>query len=262
MSGMQSKFSNCGCPTGNPTAGFNGNPFSPENIKIAYESNPDTNAFTDADKEKLNGLEEGVKAQVLNLTGGTNTMGQEIIMAGFTIQELGEAVEDTDATNLGQVKQLIKDAPNSTTFVQEETPDVLSVYETIEDAQGATWYLPSEKTTYIFYVDPNGVGQWSEEDSVGDDGGSSFNFTQEEAPTENLFLGARWFKPSTSQEFIYYVGPNEVGVWTEANDTGDNVSLLSFDVTDLPVYADEAAAASLTSGSVYRTATGELRYKL
>lgn len=262
MSNYSSSFSNCGCPTSTPTAGFNGNPFSPKNIKIAYESNPDTNAFTDADKEKLNGLEEGVKAQVLNLIDGTNTMGQEIIMADFTIQELGEAVEDTDATNLGQVKQLIKDAPNSTTFVQEETPDVLSVYETLEDAQGATWFIPSENSTYVYYVDPNGTGQWVEEDSVGDDGGSSFNFTQEEAPTGNLFKGARWFKPSTSQEFIYYVGPNEVGVWTEANDTGDNVSLLSFDVTDLPVYADEAAAASLTSGSVYRTATGELRYKL
>lgn len=169
MSGMQSKFSNCGCPTETPTAGFNGNPFSPENIKIAYESNPDTNAFTDSDKEKLDGLEEGVKAQVLNLTDGTNTMGQEIIMAGFTIQGLGTAVNATDAINLGQTKQLIKEAPNSTTFVQEDVPDVLTKYETIDDAQGATWFIPSENSTYVYYVDPNGTGQWVEEDSVGDD---------------------------------------------------------------------------------------------
>lgn len=135
------------------------------------------------------------------------------------------------------IGQWVEDAPQgvsdngvgqnpSIVYVQEEMPTGPSI------PSGAQWYKPSETESYIYYVDPQGNKQWIEEDSVGDDGGSSFNFTQEDAPTERLFFGARWFKPSTSQEFIYYVGPNEVGVWTEANDTGDSASAIGIETSN------------------------------
>jgi hypothetical protein len=43
---------------------------------------------------------------------------------------------------------------------------------------------------------------------------------------------------------------------------GEAKFLGAFSLTGIPVFADEAAAASLSTGSLYRTATGELRIKL
>lgn len=46
-----------------------GGGMSPSDIKTAYESNPDTNAFTDAEQAKLTGIEAGAQANVgTNLT--------------------------------------------------------------------------------------------------------------------------------------------------------------------------------------------------
>lgn len=48
-------------------SGGSGSPLTPAQIKSMYESNPDTNAFTDSDKNKLDNIEAG--AQVNTITG-------------------------------------------------------------------------------------------------------------------------------------------------------------------------------------------------
>lgn len=121
---FNSSFDDCGCDT---TPGNNqnyGNPLSPTAIKEAYESNPNTNAFTDDEKAKLEGA-------------ATETY----------------------------VDGKLEDLKSTFTYVQEETPDVLQDFDTLIEAQGVNWYLPSEGTSFIFYVDPDGKGQWTEEDS-------------------------------------------------------------------------------------------------
>lgn len=62
--------------------------------------------------------------------------------------------------------------------------------------------------------------------------GRNATFVQEELPNFNLFAGATWFKHSTNQNFIYYVGPNGVGVWTERSDVGDNVTAVAIEVAN------------------------------
>jgi hypothetical protein len=42
----------------------------------------------------------------------------------------------------------------------------------------------------------------------------------------------------------------------------DKITTVTLNLTTLPVFADDTAAASLSQGDVYRTSTGELRIKL
>jgi hypothetical protein len=123
---FNSSFDDCGCSTSYNTDPNYGNPLSPEAIKFAYESNPNTNAFTDAEKDKL-----------------------------------GNAVTES------YVEGKLAAFRATFTYVQEETPNVSQDYPTLTDAQGISWYIPSEGTSFIFYVDPDGKGQWVEEDSNG-----------------------------------------------------------------------------------------------
>lgn len=67
MTNMASTFSNCGEKVEFKDTGGGGS-MSPIQIKLSYESNPDTNAFTDALKLKLENIDEG--AANLDFQGG------------------------------------------------------------------------------------------------------------------------------------------------------------------------------------------------
>lgn len=161
MTNINSSFSNCEPVTNFEDDGGGSAYMTPEQIKLSYESNPNTNAFTDADVTKLGNIDTDLKQKVLNISNGNNTMAQSIIMDGHRITSLGEAVSLSDATSLGQVKTLISKIPNGHTYVQEETPNVLTLFSSISDAEGASWYKSDTDEEFVFYLNPDGeYGIW------------------------------------------------------------------------------------------------------
>lgn len=79
--------------------GGGGGSMTPEQVKLAYESNPDTNAFTDAEKTKLGGIEAGAQVNVAtNISQGVRTgtsvsvnssTGTGAILTGASVTEAG-----------------------------------------------------------------------------------------------------------------------------------------------------------------------------
>ena len=65
-----------------------GNSKTAADLKTAYESNADTNAFTDAEKNKLSGIETGAEVNAVDSVNGAT---------GVVILTTGDITEDTDA---------------------------------------------------------------------------------------------------------------------------------------------------------------------
>ena len=106
-------------------------------------------------------LDYHAKNRVLNLSGGANTMEQDLDMDGFKVIHSGPAVNGTDLVTLEQAKEVASVAKGAQ-FVQEEQPTAGMV-------QGSEWYIPSKCETYVYFIQPDGNAYWVNEDSVGDD---------------------------------------------------------------------------------------------
>ena len=65
-----------------------GNAKTAADLKTAYESNADTNAFTDAEKNKLSGIESGAEVNAVDSVNGET---------GAVVLTTGDITEDTDA---------------------------------------------------------------------------------------------------------------------------------------------------------------------
>jgi hypothetical protein len=67
------------------------------------------------------------------------------------------------------------------------------------------------------------------------------------------------FRSTSGNQIVYHSGiaNNNTVDWSADTLRGNNINL-----STLPVFADDTAAASLNQGDVYRTVTGELRIKL
>lgn len=65
-----------------------GNAKTASDLKTAYESNADTNAFTDAEKNKLSGIETGAEVNAVDSVNGET---------GAVVLTTGDITEDTDA---------------------------------------------------------------------------------------------------------------------------------------------------------------------
>ena len=75
-------------------------PITASQVKLLYESNPDTNAFTDADKAKLDGIEEGATANSTDayLLNRANHTGTQAISTVAGLQgELDDRVLNNDS---------------------------------------------------------------------------------------------------------------------------------------------------------------------
>lgn len=71
-----------------------------ELVKTSYESNPDTNAFTDTDKAKLDGIEEGAEVnEIVDVTLDGETIVDKNKIAKLTALQIKNAYESNPDTN-------------------------------------------------------------------------------------------------------------------------------------------------------------------
>lgn len=131
-----------------------------------------------------------------------------LVMNGHRVMKVGNAVLETDAVNLGLSRLVAADAKGSR-FVQEDMP--------VGMGQGSTWYKPSVPAMYTYYIQPDGSGQWVEDDETGEYTGVLVGgrFSQEETPPLTAVTGATWYKPSIPTTFVLYESPNGNRAWVE-----------------------------------------------
>lgn len=65
---------------------------TPEQVKIKYESNPDTNAFTDADEAKLAGIEDGAQVNAAAVSQAEAEAGTGTSLHSWTVQRVWQAI--------------------------------------------------------------------------------------------------------------------------------------------------------------------------
>ena len=152
-------------------------------IKTLYESNADTNAYTDAEKTKLAGIQAGATK------GGSG---------GVTLQQVEDEIEDV--TSPWAIKTNADGIPGS------KTVDGLFKSES-EEA------LPAANARISFDVgttdDDNEVDETDAEDT-------SFNITAQQAVEPNAFIRVRWSAGGTQTKFR----PTDVELQLQERDTG------------------------------------------
>lgn len=77
-----------------------GGSMTPAEVKAAYESNPDTNAFTDADETKLAGIETGAQANYAAVTQAEAEAGSSTVLKSWSPQRVWQAVRAVTLTGL------------------------------------------------------------------------------------------------------------------------------------------------------------------
>lgn len=110
-------------------------------------------------------IETSLNEDKLSTAGGNNTMQQALDMNNQRILNLGEPKSPTDPLRLGDVERINNTAvgANIVTQTAAEVP-------TTGVINGVKWYIIETAQTFVYVVE-NGetVGQWVEEDQVGDD---------------------------------------------------------------------------------------------
>lgn len=110
--------------------------------------------------EEIESRAADILSKVLNIADGNNTMQQNIDMDNHRILDVADPSDEQDAVNLRTARTLIA-VIKGANFVQEDVP-------TVGLEQGVRWYKPSDNEEYIYYIDTNGNGLWTETTDVGD----------------------------------------------------------------------------------------------
>ncbi|MFG0381102.1 hypothetical protein ACF8C6_09075 [Pseudomonas sp. zbq_18] len=73
-------------------AGGSGSPLTAADIKTLYESNPDTNAYTDAEQTKLGGIEAGAQVNAAAVSQAEAEAGTGTALRSWTVQRVWQAI--------------------------------------------------------------------------------------------------------------------------------------------------------------------------
>lgn len=172
-------------------------------------------------------------------------------MLGNIIHNLGEGVAETDAATIGQVIAAAEGGRGRRIVTQtiSEIPNRSALPE------GTSWHVVESNRDFTLQE-----GVWVEDNTLVSGLGANFVTETAENVPQGAVNGSKWFVTSTEQEFIYLVLGVSHAVWTERSQT----IVANFDTSSLKTYTDdaEASANGLGKGTVYKTPTGELRYKL
>lgn len=126
-----------------------GNAKTAADIKTAYESNADTNAFTDAEQAKLTGIETGAEVNTVDSVNGAT---------GVVVLTTGDITEDTDANYVTDAQLVVIGNTSGTNTGDQDISGIATNASAISTLDGEVVKKADYTPAHSILVQQSGTG--------------------------------------------------------------------------------------------------------
>ena len=219
-------------------------------IKVAYEGEANTNAFTDAEKTKLSGIEDSADVNPAQVSGAEKTAGTETATRIYSPQDIhdmidthgstGSAPVDSVNSQTGVVVLDADDIDDTATAHRFATSAQLTKLDGIEESATADQSDAEIKTAYENNLDTNAFTDAEQTKLAGIATGAEVNVNADwnSVSGDSQILNKPTLGTAAATDSTDYATAAQGALADSATQPGDNVSTLTNDAGYLTAESD------------------------